>query len=52
VGSAAFLIVYAVVGVEHLRVHHETGARPGIIWASLIALLVMFILLMIYIMNN
>jgi amino acid transporter len=50
-GSAAFLIVYAVVGVRHLRVHHETGARPGIIWASLIALLVMFILLMIYIID-
>ncbi len=51
-GSAAFLVVYAVVCVGHLRVHHETGARPAIIWASLIALLVMFVLLMIYIINN
>jgi amino acid transporter len=51
-GSAAFLVVYAVVNVGHLRVHHETGARPPIIWASLVTLLVMFVLLMIYILNN
>jgi amino acid transporter len=51
-GSAAFLIVYAVVCLGHLRVHRQTGARPAIIWASLVALLVMFVLLMIYILNN
>jgi amino acid transporter len=51
-GSAAFLIVYAAVGFGHLRVHSETGARPAIIWASLIALLIMFVLLMIYILSN
>ena len=52
-GSAAFLVVYAVVCVRrHLLCHHEKGARPAIIWASLIALLVMFVLLMIYIINN
>jgi amino acid transporter len=51
-GSAAFLIVYAVVCLGHLRVRRQTGARPPIIWASLVALLVMFVLLMIYIMNN
>src|SRR3712207_3269252 len=51
-GSAAFLIVYAVVCLGHLRVHRQTGAQPAIIWASLITLLAMFVLLMIYIMSN
>lgn len=44
-GSAAFLIVYAAVSFGHLRIHSETGARPAIIWASLITLLAMFALL-------
>src|ERR671921_994415 len=44
-GSAAFLIVYAAVSFGHLRVHRETGARPSILWASLITLLIMFVLL-------
>jgi amino acid transporter len=51
-GSAAFLIVYAAVSFGHLRIHSETGARPTMLWASLIALLIMFVLLMIYILNN
>ena len=51
-GSAAFLIVYAAVSLGHLRVHRQTGAKPVIIWASLITLLAMFVLLMIYIMSN
>ena len=51
-GSAAFLIVYAVVCLGHLRVHRQTGAQPAIIWASLLALGVMFVLLIIYILKN
>ena len=51
-GSAAFLIVYAAVSFGHLRVHQETGARPLIIWASLVTLLIMFVLLTVYILNN
>src|SRR5215207_8501543 len=51
-GSAAFLIVYAAVSFGHSRVHRETGARPSILWASLIALLIMFVLLVIYILRN
>ena len=51
-GSAAFLNVYAAVSLGHLRVHRQTGAKPAIIWASLITLLAMFVLLMIYIMSN
>src|SRR5215204_3253681 len=50
--SAAFLIVYAAVSFGHLRVHRETGARPSILWASLITLLIMFVLLVIYILRN
>ncbi|HEX2098465.1 MAG TPA: APC family permease [Rubrobacteraceae bacterium] len=51
-GSAAFLIVYTAVSFGHLRVHQETGARPLIIWASLVTLLIMFVLLTVYILNN
>src|ERR687889_152710 len=51
-GSAAFLIVYAAVSFGHLRIHSETGARPTMLWASLITLLIMFVLLMIYILRN
>ena len=51
-GSAAFLIVYAAVSFGHLRIRHETGANPTIIWASLISLLIMFVLTMIYILGN
>src|SRR5215211_4340977 len=51
-GSAAFLIVYATVSFGHLRVHRETGARPSILWASLITLLIMFVLLVIHILRN
>src|SRR5919199_560353 len=51
-GSAAFLIVYAAVSFGHLLIHRETGARPTIIWASLITLLIMFVLLIIYVLGN
>jgi amino acid transporter len=51
-GSAAFLLVYAAVGAGHLRIHRETQARPAIIWASLVTLLMMFVVLTIYILNN
>lgn len=50
--SAAFLIVYAAVNAAHLRVLHETGAKRTIVLASLLACLVMFVLLMIYIIDN
>jgi FtsH-binding integral membrane protein len=51
-GSAAFLIVYAAVSFGHLRIHHQTGASPTILWASLISLLIMFVVLTIYILGN
>ena len=50
--SAAFLIVYSAVNVAHLRVRHETGAHPALIVASLLACVLMFVLLMIYIVGH
>ena len=50
--SAAFLIVYSAVNAAHLRLLKETGAKRAIVIASLLACLVMFVLLMIYIIGN
>ena len=50
--SASFLIVYASVNAAHLRVRHETGAKVSLVIASLVACIVMFVLLMIYVVAN
>jgi amino acid transporter len=50
--SAAFLIVYSAVNAAHLRLLKQTGAKRAIVIASLLACLVMFVLLMIYIIDN
>jgi amino acid transporter len=47
-GSAAFLLVYAVVNAGHLRVLKETGANAAIVWLSLITCLGMFAVLAVY----
>jgi amino acid transporter len=47
-GSAAFLIVYAVVNAGHLRVMDQTGARASIVWLSLITCLIVFAMLAVY----
>lgn len=47
-GSAAFLLVYAVVNAGHLRVLKATGANAAIVWLSLITCLAMFALLATY----
>jgi len=47
-GSAAFLLVYAVVNAGHLRVLKETGANAAIVWLSLISCLGMFVILAVY----
>ncbi len=47
-GSAAFLLVYAVVNAGHLRVLNATGANAAIVWLSLITCLAMFALLATY----
>ncbi len=47
-GSAAFLLVYAVVNAGHLRVLGQTGANRIIVWLSLLTCLVMFAMLGVY----
>ena len=50
--DASFLIVYASVNVAHLRVRGETGANAALVVASMLACIVMFVLLMIYVVAN
>lgn len=47
-GSAAFLLVYAVVNAGHLRVLHQTGANAAIVWLSLVTCLGVFATLGVY----
>jgi amino acid transporter len=47
-GSAAFLLVYAVVNAGHLRVLRQTGANAIIVSLSLITCLIVFVMLAIY----
>jgi amino acid transporter len=47
-GSAAFLLVYAVVNAGHLRVLKQTGANAAIVWLSLVTCFSVFAMLVIY----
>jgi amino acid transporter len=47
-GSAAFLLVYAVVNAGHLRVLKQTGANAVIVLLSLVSCLAIFVMLAIY----
>jgi amino acid transporter len=47
-GSAAFLLVYAVVNAGHLLVLKQTGAHAPIVWLSLLTCLAIFVMLAIY----
>jgi amino acid transporter len=47
-GSAAFLLVYAVVNAGHLRVLEQTGANAVIVWLSLVTCLAVFATLAVY----
>jgi amino acid transporter len=47
-GSAAFLLVYAVVNAGHLRVLKQTGANAVVVSLSLITCLIVFAMLAIY----
>jgi amino acid transporter len=47
-GSAAFLVVYAVVNAGHLRVVGQTEARASIVWLSLITCLIILAMLAVY----
>jgi amino acid transporter len=50
--SGAFLLVYAAVNIAHLRVRQQTGAKTGIVAASLVACVIMFVLLMTYVVRH
>jgi len=45
-GSAGFLLVYAAVGVGHLRIRQQTGAAAWLIVASVMACLLLFVVLL------
>ena len=47
-GSAAFLLVYAVVNAGHLLVLKQTGANAIIVWLSLLTCLTVFATLAVY----
>jgi amino acid transporter len=48
VGSASFLLIYAAVNIGHLRLYRQTGARPFVIWASVISCALAFGALVYY----
>lgn len=35
-GSASFLVIYGVVNIAHLKLYRETGAKPILIWVSIV----------------
>lgn len=47
-GSAAFLLIYSAVNVAHLRLYKETGAKPILIWLSIIGCMASFLVLVYY----
>lgn len=48
IASAALLIIYVAVNIAHLRLYRETGARPFLIWASLLSSVVFLVVLVYY----
>lgn len=46
--SASILIIYVAVNASHLRLIKETGAKPSLIWASLLSSLIFFMVLIYY----
>lgn len=48
IASAALLIIYVAVNIAHLRLYQETGARPFLIWASLLSSVVFLVVLVYY----
>jgi amino acid transporter len=51
-GSASFLIIYGAVNMAHLRLLDRTGARASVIWASMIACLATFVILLRHMITN
>jgi L-asparagine transporter-like permease len=48
IASAALIIIYVAVNIAHLRLYRETGARPFLIWASLLSSVVFLVVLVYY----
>ena len=46
--SLAFLIVYGMVSVGHLRIHRDTGAKPWLLVVAVVLNLALFLLLLGY----
>ena len=46
--SASLLVIYVAVNSAHLRLYGETGAKPYLIWASLLSSLIFFGILVYY----
>lgn len=51
-GSGAFLLIYGVVGIAHLRVISQTGANKTLVYLSILACLGMAAVLSYYIYQN
>ena len=51
-GSASFLLIYGAVNISHLKLYKETGAKPLIIFASVISCILFFGVLMFYVINH
>jgi amino acid transporter len=51
-GSASFLFIYAAVNLAHLRFYKETGAKPFLIWLSIIGCFASLGILVYFEMNN
>lgn len=51
-GSAAFLVVYAVINLGHYRIRKTTGARGWIILTSVVLCLALFAVLSVYIVEH
>jgi amino acid transporter len=43
IGSAIALLVFALVSAGHMRVRHETGARPGLLLAAVMSAVVVLV---------
>ena len=50
--SLAFLLIYAMVSVGHLRVRKQTGAKAWVLWTAIILNLGLFVLLMYYTISH
>lgn len=48
IASASLLIIYVAVNLAHLRLYRETGAKPYLIWSSLLSSVIFLVILLYY----